>query len=1238
MGSRDADDRRASDPSGIADPPQRRAGADLMSTEVSNGGDDPSFSAQDRIDEACDRFEAAWKAGERPRIENFLRADCPRLEHLALLRELLSIELFWRKKGGERPDPREYVDRFPDRDECVEVARAFMRADPALGRFTQLELHATGGLGAVFKARDEELNREVAVKRIQDRRAHDPQSQARFLREAEVTGQLEHPGIVPVYSLSRSDDGSPFYAMRFIRGETLQAAIARFHAGDDSKANGERTLAFRGLIRRFIDVCNTIGYAHSRGVLHRDIKPENIMLGPFGETLVVDWGLAKPLGKSDPASDTGERTLIPPAAAGGGETLPGSALGTPAYMSPEQAAGELDRLEPRSDVYSLGATLYCLLTGKAPFAGDRFEVAGKVQRGEFPGPRRVDPSIDPALEAGCLKAMALRPEDRHGSCRALAEDLERWMADEPVSAWREPFARRAWRWVRRNRTKVVAAAVLLVTATITLGISTVLVARERNEAEAQGRRARRAVHLLARGADIAFDDQLDPVQEEMLRDALEYYNEFTARSSNDPAVRLEHGRAYRQMGDIRRKLGRLRESEGAYLKAIGRLEPLADSRAVGREATRELAHTRTLLADLLIRRGADKGRAGGLYEQALEAQVALAGAGGDKAASAEDLLRLGQTLKSRGDLLRLDGRFREAGTAYDRAIVELERARSADAGLAEAPAALALAIDARGWIRSETGDGAGAEADFRRAVARLEELVAAFPTAPRYREALARALNSLALVEKATGRLADAEAHLRRELPLAERLSQDFPGRAEYRRALSRALHNLGIVLSNQRRDADAVPILRRAVEVAAALSAASPDDVQVRLDLVRDRIALGDILRQKGETPAAIAELEAARVLVGALIKEFPDRPRYRDLLAQDLVNLALARQGEPAKADELYRAAAGLFDELVAAYPENVDYRLGQATCLQNQGVALASAGQADRAAAAYRRALAQLDASWGIAASPQGMQVKALLLNNLGYVLQPTAPANAEVAFRQALGLFADLAARSSATLTDRHYLAIAEFNLGDTLRMRRVLPEAEAMLARAEADYEKLALAAPKSVDFRSQLGLVQSRKAAALAEDGKLAEAAAALAKAIAHQDRAVQQGKNRDDTRTLLGGHLLELAEVDLKRGAYQEAADNALMVPRAVPEAGRGEACFDAAKILARLVALVGADLKLVPADREQLIRPYLSRSIMLLRESLDSNPKMAERIKTDDAIIKVLESRPEFKMMMNSLVDLRR
>ena len=303
------------------------------------------------------------------------------------------------------------------------------RATAPDGRFRVIRPLAHGGLGEVFLALDPELDRQVALKELRAFHAFDPVSQSRFLLEAKVTGRLEHPGIVPVYGLGRYADGRPYYAMRFIEGETLKQAIERFHgtadAGRDTKG---RELAFRRLLNSFVDACNAVAYAHSRGVVHRDLKPENIMLGPFGETIVVDWGIAKPLATStDEVVDASSRDAR---ADESWLTRPGTAIGTPQYMSPEQAAGALGRVDRASDIYSLGATLYCLLVGHGPFStGSVTDVLECVRHGVFPAPRRLRRSIDPTLEAICLKAMALEQEDRHATALALAGEIEAWLAD-----------------------------------------------------------------------------------------------------------------------------------------------------------------------------------------------------------------------------------------------------------------------------------------------------------------------------------------------------------------------------------------------------------------------------------------------------------------------------------------------------------------------------------------------------------------------------------------------------------------------------------------------------------------------------------------------------------------------------------------------------------------------------------------------------------------------------------------
>jgi serine/threonine-protein kinase len=452
-------------------------------------------------------------------------------------------------------------------------------------RFRVLRPHARGGLGAIFVALDSELHREVALKQILDHHADEPTSRRRFMLEAEVTGGLEHPGIVPVYGLGTYGNGRPYYAMRLIRGDSLKDAIGQFHGNAALKNDpGLRSLELRKLLRRFIDVCNAIEYAHGRGVLHRDVKPANIIVGKYGETLVLDWGLAKTTGRADPGS--GEGTLVPTSASGSSETLPGSALGTPAYMSPEQARGDLEQLGPRSDVYSLGATLYCLLTGRPPVENTDVGAALRaVQGGEFPRPREVDATIDQALEAVCLRAMASKPVDRYASPRLLADDIERWMADEPVSTWREPWIRRARRWAKRHRMLVTGAAAALVVALGAVSFGAVLISWQRTEAVKQRdlargnlEEARRIVDEMYTHVADSLGDQagMDAYQREILEKALRFYEAVALPQSNAPELRYEAVLASFRVAEIRRHFNELQVAEDSYKRAVAISESLAD--------------------------------------------------------------------------------------------------------------------------------------------------------------------------------------------------------------------------------------------------------------------------------------------------------------------------------------------------------------------------------------------------------------------------------------------------------------------------------------------------------------------------------------------------------------------------------------------------------------------------------------------------------------------------------------
>ncbi len=536
-------------------------------------GDGLDRSDLERIDTACDRFEAAWREGRRPAIEEELRG-IPGPARPGLLRDLLVLELAYRRRAGERPEPDGYLARFPDhpgavseafrvaadgsrarsqprsapavdadrnllfgilalqmdfitRDDLVAamndwvldkrtplerilVRRGAMSAgdlalleplirrhverhhgDPqaslaavgSLGpvredleqvddpdllailaatgaraadagatatfapssrrageRFRVLRFHREGGLGRVYVARDEELGREVALKEIRPDKVAEAELRGRFVLEAEINGGLEHPGIVPVYSLGTYEDGRPFYAMRFVEGDSLKEAIESHHR---ARPRPDPTaVEARKLLGRFIDVCEAIAFAHSKGVLHRDLKPHNVMLGRYGETLLIDWGLAKATGRREPADTAaaGEATLLPPSGSGHAPTL--GVLGSPPYMSPEQASGVAESLGPATDVYGLGAILFALLTGEPPVAGTSTEeILDQVRRGAIRSPRSLNPRIPRPLEAVCLKALATMPGDRYPT--ALARWPRTSSTGWPTSRSR-PTARHGW--------------------------------------------------------------------------------------------------------------------------------------------------------------------------------------------------------------------------------------------------------------------------------------------------------------------------------------------------------------------------------------------------------------------------------------------------------------------------------------------------------------------------------------------------------------------------------------------------------------------------------------------------------------------------------------------------------------------------------------------------------------------------------------------------------------------------
>lgn len=432
-------------------------------------------------------------------------------------------------------------------------------------RLRILKAHKEGGLGKVSLAHDIELNRRVAFKEIKMQLADNAELRKRFLREAEITGRLEHPGIVPVYGLGAYGDGRPYYAMRFIEGRSLRDHIAEYHSAYmGNSASKENRLELRRLLRHFIDVCHAVDFAHTRGIIHRDIKPENVMIGDFGETLVVDWGLAKPYRQSeanvkqareaiDQNGDFPCQTVsIEPELVEDLATIPGRAAGTLQYMSPEQARGEVGDLGPATDIFSLGATLYTLMFNQPPIQGATSDLLlQNARESNWQIGRDMKVSYPSSLESICKKAMARDPQTRYASARDLAQDVERFLGDEPVTCHRDELLERLRRWMRKHPKSVASIVATLLVALVSSLYLTSAVSLKKAEALRAQDDTNSVIKFMVeafRSPDPLRDGKKVTVYEIMKRAETELANEGIASPRANALLHRAIGDTYRGLG------------------------------------------------------------------------------------------------------------------------------------------------------------------------------------------------------------------------------------------------------------------------------------------------------------------------------------------------------------------------------------------------------------------------------------------------------------------------------------------------------------------------------------------------------------------------------------------------------------------------------------------------------------------------------------------------------------------
>jgi eukaryotic-like serine/threonine-protein kinase len=1088
-------------------------------------------------------------------------------------------------------------DNDPDRTGSLSVGSATSEGQ----RFRIVRPHARGGLGAVFVALDSELDREVALKQILDDRADDPTSRIRFLIEAQITGGLEHPGIVPVYGLGADGDGRPYYAMRFIRGDSLKEAIDHFHAGTKAGPGaagpiGSRDLALRKLLRRFMDVCNAIDYAHSRGVIHRDIKPANIIVGKHGETLVVDWGLAKPMGRVEPGTESGERMLTPSSASGSAETLPGSAMGTPAYMSPEQAEGQLDRLAPRSDVYSLGATLYCLLTGKPPFAGDVVDVIRAVQRGEFRPPRQLDPNIDRALEAICLKAMAHRPEDRYASSRALADDLDRWMADEPVTARREPLSARVARWARRHRSGVTAAATALVLVAVVASVAALLIdqslrkerlalaaeTQARADANRRLKQARESIDTLLTGVGegLAKVPGAQKVRKQLLEKAASQYRQLADEKGDDSAIRYESGSALARLGRIRFLLGDYPGAEANLRAAEATLAalPAPSPSSGGPEGEMSLAQVRGKLASALRQQGRLV-EAEAAYRRAIDAgRVGVDTNPDDWKAR----YSLGAARADLAGMLNQSKRNDETEALFRAAIDDLDAAAQSERY--EPRNILANCQNGFGLFLQKVGRVAEAEAQFRAAIATGSGNVKAFSDEFDARSDLAIAQRNLASLLEDQGRWAEAEDLFRTSLAEREALARANPEVPQYLLFRGSGRRSLAEFFRKRARYKEAEDLTRQGVEDFETLARAHPAVPEYAYRAASTRSNLAWILMDLARFPEAEAQARAGTEALRRLWDAHPTVLVYGDNLGNGFNDLAriLRRMGRFVDAEKAYRDGIDVFERLVKEDPS-----------------------------------------------VPRYPDLLALLNNNLAllYATRQRYPDSLPLA-RRSVAVYEDLVKLHPKVVDYSEGLVMSRETLAQTLEALGSGEEAREVVAAAIDLCRRL-------VEFHPEIPVLSLRlmqsyrlKAQVDGHHGRFDEALKALDSSSrllrrmteAHPDSAVYRGEAWDDA--------IARAELDLARGQADEAADALEQVAK---QPGGGiDSCYNAACMFAK-AAVLASKTPPGPGSHPRS-RSYQGRAVDLLRRAVAMGFRELTQL-AKDPDLDVLRDRPDFQLLIMDL-----